>query len=42
MRAFPVRLPSGVSYWTVLDSFRRAQHVVGEHSSLLPQIEFGE
>jgi integrase/recombinase XerD len=38
MRAFPVRLPSGVRYWTVLDEDLA---VVGVADSFLRQVRFG-
>jgi integrase/recombinase XerD len=38
MRAFPVRLPSGARYWTVLDSELRAVPVA---DSFLRQVRFG-
>jgi integrase/recombinase XerD len=38
MRAFPVRLPSGVRYWTVLDE---DLSVVGEVDAFLRHVRFG-
>ena len=38
MRAFPVRLPSGVRYWTVLDE---DLSVVGEADAFLQHVRFG-
>src|SRR5258708_34374257 len=38
MRAFPVRLPSGARYWTVLDE---DLGVVGVADSFLRQVRFG-
>jgi integrase/recombinase XerD len=38
MRAFPVRLPSGVRYWTVIDEDLA---VVGEADEFLRQVRFG-
>ena len=38
MRAFPVRLPSGQRYWTVLDE---DLSVVGEADAFLRQVRFG-
>lgn len=38
VRAFPVRLPSGVKYWTVLDE---GLHVVGEVDAFLRHVRFG-
>jgi integrase/recombinase XerD len=38
MRAFPVRLPSGVRYWTVLDE---DLSVVGEADAFLRHVRFG-
>ena len=38
MRAFPVRLPSGVRYWTVLDDDLA---VVGEADAFLRHVRFG-
>ena len=38
MRAFPVRLPSGVRYWTVLDEDLA---VVGEADAFLRHVRFG-
>lgn len=38
VRAFPVRLPSGVKYWTVLDEDLR---VVGEVDAFLRHVRFG-
>lgn len=38
MRAFPVRLPSGVRYWTVLDD---SLAVVGEADAFLRHVRFG-
>ena len=38
MRAFPVRLPSGVRYWTVLDE---GLSVVGEADAFLRHVRFG-
>ena len=38
MRAFPVRLPSGVRYWTVLDE---ELAVVPVADSFLRQVRFG-
>ena len=38
MRAFPVRLPSGVRYWTVLDEDLA---VVAEADAFLRHVRFG-
>ena len=38
MRAFPVRLPSGARYWTVLDDDLA---VVGEADAFLRHVRFG-
>src|SRR5216683_2711504 len=38
MRAFPVRLPSGARYWTVLDE---GLNVVAVADSFLRQVRFG-
>lgn len=38
MQAFPVRLPSGVAYWTVLDDDLQ---VVAEADAYLQQLRFG-
>src|ERR1022692_1402252 len=38
MRAFPVRLPSGARYWTVIDEDLA---VVGEADEFLRQVRFG-
>jgi hypothetical protein len=38
VRAFPVRLPSGVRYWTVLDE---GLSVVGEADAFLRHVRFG-
>ena len=38
MRAFPVRLPSGVRYWTVLDEDLT---VVAEADAFLRHVRFG-
>lgn len=38
MRAFPVRLPSGVRYWTVLDEDLA---VVDEADAFLRHVRFG-